>query len=364
MKTALKWVKLIFLILLPLICVILINLIGDSANLFHYETADKIADSILEGKSTYILGNPNGRLIKKALIEKMPDEVDTIVIGPSISMCINKEVAGTDSFYNLSVESGNYYDIFALFGLLELNNKKYNRVILCTDFDFFNKGKITTNMTEMFSSYYDYMFSKIHGEMPVFAEGMFEKNLSNLSRASWKQLISIQYFQPSFKILPQLIKDKGKRVGTVTDENALEHFYFKSDASWVYEGQYIARTEEFVKNDSRTYFWDPLCAPEEHLSEEVKQNFSLLMDFLNKKNVNVDIYISPLAPSLYDQFDFDSRPLLREGEDFINSYAQNHNIRVIGSYSPYKYGLKDADFYDARHLRRESFKNIAFTFPY
>ena len=353
MKTALKWVKLIFLILLPLICVILINLIGDSANFFHLDISEKVADSILEGKSTYILGAPNGRLIKKALIEKMPDEVDTIVIGPSISMCINKEVTGTDSFYNLSVESGNYYDIFALFGLLELNNKKYNRVILCTDFDFFNKGKTATSMTRVFSPYYNYMFSLINHNNEPFANNIFEKNLSKQTREALNQLVSIQYFQPSFKIAYQLIRDKGNRVGIITDENAFKHFYFESDASWVYEESYILRTADFVINDSKTYNWDPLCAPDEHLSEEVKSNFSLLMEYLQAKNIKIDIYISPLAPSLYDLFDHSSRPLLREAESFVNDYANKNNMRVIGSYSPYKYGLTDADFYDSRHLRRE-----------
>ncbi|MDY5817663.1 MAG: hypothetical protein SPK26_06515 [Treponema sp.] len=361
MKTALKWVKLIFLILLPLICVILINLIGDSANFFHLDISEKVAESILEGKPTYILGAPNGRLIKKALIEKMPDEVDTIVIGPSISMCINKEVAGTDSFYNLSVELGNYYDIFAFLGLLELNNKKYNRVILCTDFDFFNKGKAPPSITGIFEPYYDYMFSKIHNKTAIFVEGDFEKRLSNYAKESLIQLISIQYFQPSFKLLLKLLQDKGNRTGTVNEKNAFNHFYYMSDASWVYEGSYIARTEEFVKNDCHTYIWDPLCAPDEHLSEEVKQNFDLLMEYLIQKNVKVDIFISPLAPTLYDLFDFNIRPLLSEGENFVNSYAQEHNIRVIGSYSPYKYGLKDADFYDSRHLRREKFNVFNFS---
>ena len=353
MKQALKWVKLFILILLPLICVILINLFGDSANFFHLNTSDQVVESILEGNSTYIIGAPNGRLIKKALIEKMPDEVDTIVIGPSISMCINKEVAGTDSFYNLSVESGNYYDMFALFGLLELNNKKYHRVIFCTDFDLFNKGKTATSMTTMFSPYYDYMFSKIHNEPASFSEGIFEKKLSGQTMNALNQLVSIQYFQPSFKIAYQVLRDKGKRIGVITKENAFKHFYFESDASWVYEGSYILRNADFVINDSKTYNWDPLCAPDEHLSEEVKSNFSLLMEYLQAKNIKIDIYISPLAPSLYDLFNHSSRPLLREAESFVNDYANKNNMRIIGSYSPYKYGLTDADFYDSRHLRRE-----------
>ena len=49
----------------------------------------------------------------------------------------------------------------------------------------------------------------------------------------------------------------------------------------------------------------------------------------------------------------DLRPLLPEADCFIRQYASDHNIRVTGSYNPYELGMSDADFYDARHVRRE-----------
>ena len=33
--------------------------------------------------------------------------------------------------------------------------------------------------------------------------------------------------------------------------------------------------------------------------------------------------------------------------------SNKYNLKTIGTYNPYKIGMKDEDFYDARHVRRE-----------
>ena len=353
MNKVFQWIRLFIIILIPCICLIAVNYIGDSANCFHMHANNQVAESILKGNTTYILGSPNGRYIKKTVIENMPKEIDTIVIGPSLSLCINKDNAGTNSFYNLSVEAANYHDILASFALLEINKIKYNRVILCADCDFYNMGRTALPQSRVFYPYADYMLSVIKGKTLINPEKQFKENLIKDKKHNLRQLFSVQYFQESIKTILQLIREKGNRVGLVTKENALRHFYFEDDASWVYEGSFIDRTEQFVKNDCINYTWDVFCAPDEHLEKSFKETFILLMNYFHQKNISVDIFFSPLAPTLYDSFDNNYRPLLHEAEVFINEYAQNHDIKIVGSYCPYDYGFTDADYYDARHIRRE-----------
>ena len=214
-------------------------------------------------------------------------------------------------------------------------------------------GRTALPQSRVFYPYADYMLSVIKGKTLINPEKQFKENLIKDKKHNLRQLFSVQYFQESIKTILQLIREKGNRVGLVTKENALRHFYFEDDASWVYEGSFIDRTEQFVKNDCINYTWDVFCAPDEHLEKSFKETFILLMNYFHQKNISVDIFFSPLAPTLYDSFDNNYRPLLHEAEVFINEYAQNHDIKIVGSYFPYDYGFTDADYYDARHIRRE-----------
>lgn len=363
-----NWIRLGILSLIPIICVICITAIGDSSNLFHPKVYEDLASSILEGNQTYITSTLNGRSTKKALVEKMPDFVDTIVVGPSLSLCIDEELAGTDSFYNLSVEAANYYDILAFFGLMEVNNKKYNRVIFSADFDFFNEGRTATSLTTVFSPYYNYMLSLIKNEGKSFDNTEYAKNISKQNKGNLKHLLSLRYCQDSAKVLYQFIRYKAGRIGIVTEENKGRYFSYNGDGSFVYQDRLTNIPERVITNMCITYEWDVYCQKNEHISEESEKTFMHLIDYLHQKGIKTDIFVCPLPPTLYNLFDKNARPLLQESEDFLKEYCTKYGsekgVRLIGSYSPLEYGLTDADFYDARHLRREKLSVFDFTSPY
>ena len=117
----LKWLKLLFVI--PLLGLLVItNVYEDPANIYHDESKS-IAAAIADGKAAYSgigFGNGNEREIKHNLIMIMPDETDCIAVGPSLVMCVNKDIVGTDNFINLGVSAADIYDILAQFGLMDI----------------------------------------------------------------------------------------------------------------------------------------------------------------------------------------------------------------------------------------------------
>ncbi len=78
MKEIKKWILLAVFMLIPLSCVIFINFVGDTANLFHKSVSNDIAFSILAGNATHGEGGLDERSIKRVLIENLPEEVDTL----------------------------------------------------------------------------------------------------------------------------------------------------------------------------------------------------------------------------------------------------------------------------------------------
>ncbi|MBQ3825333.1 MAG: hypothetical protein II811_04280 [Spirochaetaceae bacterium] len=359
MKNIMRWIRLVLLLFVPIFCVAAVNFIGDTANLFHSSGNKEIALSILAGNATHGVGAMDERGVKRALIENLPDEVDTLAFGPSLVMCVNKSIVGTESFYNLGESAADYYDILAQFAFLELNHKKYKRVIFCADFDFLNKGRRSDRHLP-FMSYAEFMLSVLHGKAQTSVKNSLYASFWNIKTVA-RQLVSIQYFQGATRVFYQLLRNRGKRFGLITKENADLYSYYENDASWVYDAKYRSSTVNDVVKQCRDYLnpktegnkLNDFCAVNEHLSDEVKETFSLLMEYLQNNGVEILIYFCPLPPTLYDLYDMDLRPLLPEADCFIRKYASDHNIRVTGSYNPYELGMSDADFYDARHVRRE-----------
>lgn len=357
-----KWLLLTVFIIVPLACVIFVNVVGDTANLFHISANKDIALSILAGNATYGEGAIDERGVKRTLIENLPEEVDTLAVGTSVVMCINRDIVGTDSFYNLGESASDYYDILAQFGLLEINKKKYKRIIFCADFDFFNKGQ-SGGRHYISIPYANYMLSVLNGNKESFSmSGSVKlKNRIKEMYTKMRQLVSIQYFQSSVKVFfHQLAKGK-KRYGIITPENADKYFYYESDGSWVYDVKHRSHTEKDVIEDCLNYVYPQndvdilgrICDVNEHLSDEKKEIFSSLMNYLKSQGIEVLIFLCPFPPALYDLLDQNLRPLLPELELYIRQYAEQNNIRVTGSYNPHNLNITNSDFYDARHVRRE-----------
>ncbi|MBQ7776658.1 MAG: hypothetical protein IJ379_12130 [Lachnospiraceae bacterium] len=115
-----------------------VNYIADPGNLFH-DFYDELTDAIIAGEEVQILSNNSDeREISKQLIEKMPQEMDCLVFGPSLALTIGQEMTGEESFYNLAMSSTDYYDLLAMIALLNLNDKKVDRMIICFDSRLFD----------------------------------------------------------------------------------------------------------------------------------------------------------------------------------------------------------------------------------
>ena len=261
--------------------------------------------AVIAGNATHGVGQMDERGVKRALIENLPDEVDTLAFGPSLVMCVNKAIVGTDSFYNLGESGADYYDILAQFGFLELNHKKYKRVIFCADFDFLNGGK-RTNRHAAFMPYAEYMLSVLHGQSGELSDKQLQSAKQHDMFTGLRQIVSIQYFQGATRLFYQQIKNGGKRFGTIPPDNPDLYSYYETDASWVYDLKYRSSTEKDVVKQSKDYVnpktagnkLDNFCGKNEHLSNEVKETFSLLMEYLQKNDVEILLYLCPFAPTL------------------------------------------------------------------
>lgn len=348
-----KWFR--FLAIVPLIVLfVFTNVYEDPANIFHDDSAE-IVEALLDGNEAYFgSGNGNARNVKLKLIEEMPKHIECLTLGPSLTLGIRKENVGTDSYYNLSVTGMLFQEYLIYFGLLQINDVKVDRVILCVDSYFFDESKYSGGISypEMMP-YATYMLELLQGENPNEPE----KDIKN----GWLQIqqaFSVTYFQSSVAYVQNnnSYKIQNKRWGII-DEATEDLAHYLSDGSWVYAFDYRNRTEEDVLTDATSYPIEKRFAKGSHISEYSKDIFWKLINYLTEQGTTVEFFLCPLAPALWDRIENDSDAgeyyILDELETFALEVADEFGIKVIGSYNPYNINVKNADFWDARHMRHE-----------
>ncbi len=349
-----RWVRLIVIVPL-LVFFVFTNVYEDPANIFH-DNSKEMAELLSKGYATYNTSdNGNEREIKHNMIMLMPDEVDCVAIGPSLIMTVNKDEVGTDSFINLGVSGSDLYDVLAQFGLMKIYDKKPKKVILCVDSYFFDESFYNAKdaRNKGLKNYAEYMLEVLEGENPK----PVSYDYYNYIKTRIEQAFSITYFQAAWK----QIQKNGKyivdneRYGVVGANFNGEYAYYDSDASLVYEKDFQEKGVSFVKKECANYNIKKQFAYDKHINKYSMEVFEKLICYMQEQGIEVELFLCPMSPSLWDRIDKDKShyPILDEISGFAYDMSNKYNLKIIGTYNPYKIGMKDEDFYDARHVRRE-----------
>lgn len=342
---------------MPILAVLVFtNVYQDPSNIFH-NMSEEIASAIISGYSAHIgSGNLDERAVKYNLIKKMPDEVGCVAIGPSLIMCVNKDIVGTDGFFNLGVSGGGLYSALEQLGMLEEYGKKTDRIILCVDSYFFDEKISPPNLFEgRYSDYSNRMYSLISSKDDYALKA--RNHIWNVDLL--EQAFSISYFQGACE---QIMRHnyyflRTPRWWPETDKTGdSPEPYYNSDGSWNYgkNGIINASTQDVIR-DCQNYDIEEILAKGRHASAYSLEVFEKLVAYLTEQGIEVELFMCPLAPSLWNRLELNKSEyyMLDEIEELVDQMVEKYNVKVTGSYNPYELGMSDSDFYDARHVRRE-----------
>lgn len=343
-KEKLQYLKILLFFPL-LICLVYVNVVGDASNYFHDINKD-IAKSLLSGKAAGSnTGNDNEREIKAFLIQGMKKEVDTIAIGPSLVTYIGREAVGTESFYNLGVTNGDHYDMMAQFALLMENKINYKKVILTIDPAYFtDESYVTENVLhDALMPYSDYMVNFLKEKTKATLESSVKTN--NFKKWRNSPVFSISYFQASWPFI--FNREENRLLDISSNPTAL---YYEPDGSRHPSVSMDYATETDVIQSALNYNFQSLDCK---IFPERQQEFELLLDYLLKNGKEVEFWYCPLSPALWDNIDRAEYPIFDQLEEYTLSLAEKKGIKTVGTYNPYKLGMDNSCFYDARHLKRK-----------
>lgn len=347
------------LVLLPSVLLYFLFIVLIDPNFLFSNSDKKIAQSIVDGNNVFVFKKVEPyRNLKKCIIERMPKDTECVVVGPSTSLVFDAKSVGTSSFYNLSITHGSFQDTLAILGILEANDVNYKKVILNLDNFFFDSKADMYANTEFIKPYADYMSSLVlngNGDKSR-AHSDYSALVSNKVDA----LFSVSYFQESWRYLASRKLDAfTRRWGVADSEFHGEDFSYDQNAAIFYPKKAVEKTEQDVIDYVSTYDLDAVFSPGCHISSERVQFFDALVSYMKSRGREVELVLVPLPPVMWDKVSERSDCyVIDEVSEVMENTAKKYDLVLHGSLNPYKCGVVNTDFYDARHIRRESLHKL------
>lgn len=333
-KIIFETVKFIFPVFILLI---LVNYFGDAARLFHHDYEIKMADILLSGKNVTNVDNYDERLFQKEIVLNKGVNPDVVVIGSSRAMFINSSFFSNSKFFNNSVSGASMQDIIAIYQLYKQNNKLPKKIIVGVDPWIFKDDKnITIGRWQSIKEYYN----SFHGLKTDKSPSLYK----------YKELYSISYFQSSFKLIPKLFLSGYNPTPSEKKYNYLNTKLI--DGSLTYGEVIRNASESEIETKMKRYVSGDVYQIEEmkEISKNKYYEFEQLINDLKMNNVEVEFFLAPYPPLVYDVLEEKYKVVLNV-EKKINDFAVLHNIKLYGSFNPYSLGLDKTFFYDGMHCK-------------
>lgn len=370
---------------LPVLFVIsCVNFMVDPVNLYkHRSFEDEVLDTLRQGKNvagTLSLSQLDERILLKRYVPVLGFTPDILVLGNSRSYVIHKKLFPEHKFFNASIGSSAFGTMFAAYYLFVENKKVPRHIIFCIETDYFSLDPLP-NRDQLWREFIRMM------EL-IKVDFTYEERLNllimQLKRKAdiYFELFSPAYFQDSINFIKiknqweneqlivkeakfyneNLLSDNIPKIGFVPtiDEEAYGGVLF-TDFSKEFQAYYRNQTRKQKSaqvidglQDTQRLQQYPIIRSDSQLY------FEKFIQYLIANNIKVYFYLMPLHPFAYEYenrlFQGRSAPVITE--EYIRDYASRFNIPVIGSMDPSKLGLTEDDFFDHRHIFRQSISKL------
>ncbi|QGU95838.1 hypothetical protein GOM49_12690 [Clostridium bovifaecis] len=344
-----KFIKKLCLLLPIPINLVMVNYFVDPGNIFYkhgyYEKG--IASILSKETNVENLSNYDERLLQKFYIDKLEKTKRIVVLGSSRAMQITEKVLKEEDMFNSSVSGASLEDLMAIYGVYKKENKLPKKVVIGLDPWILNKNNNQSRWKSL-KEYYFYMQGEIglhNGDKEKFDEKYLE-------------LVSLSYFQTAVDTLAK----KENIAYASTDKEYSKTNVKRADGSLAYNEEFRNRSVEEVRKLALQYASEkPVYNLGDFttIDKVYKENFEEFIALMLKDGVEVEFYLSPYHPYVYEKLisSADYR-IVHEVERYFVEFAKDKDIKLNGSYNPSKVGCIEEDFYDGMHIKPSGVEKI------
>jgi len=337
--------KLLLLSLPILLVLISVNYFGDAAKLFNDKYEKTMANYILNGSNVTNITNYDERIFQKLITKKIQKKPDLLILGSSRTLFIHSSFFNNTKMINSSVSGASIEDLIAIYQMYKLNGKLPSKIIIGIDPWTFNEQS-KQNRYLSIKEYYDSFFNH-----DILDES------KQLATYKYKELISFSYFQSSLKSLIKKIRFQSNPIETKEMFNSMDTKL--SDGSLIYGKKIRNASQAEINSSIKKYIAEEIygIANFNAISKKAYHDFELLISEIIKNKIQVEIFLTPYAPVVYEEIK-SNHPLVLKTEKLIRDYAFSKKIKIHGSFNPALVGLDETFFYDGMHCKESGLQKI------
>lgn len=322
-----------------------VNYIGDAARLFDPDYEKNMASILLKGDFVTNISNYDERVFQKELIAGVKEAPNVLVFGSSRTMLINKTCFPKKTVFNNSVSGATIEDVVALYQMYKERGFFPEKIIVGVDPWLLNKNNQQVRWKSI-GSYY----KKYHNKQSI------EQDESSAAD-KYAQILSLSYFQSSLANMPKVVSGDLKPVQTKTRHNKTNTKI--TDGSLVYGKSFRSASPSKIHARMTRSILDEMYSIEgfEEISGAIWKEFCKFIEHLKSKHISVEFFMCPYAPLVFDKVEKEY-PNVMKTERLVRSFGEEHNIKIHGSFDPYKIGFDETFFYDGMHCTEIGIRKI------
>ncbi|MBR2214461.1 MAG: hypothetical protein IJ849_01725 [Selenomonadaceae bacterium] len=318
--------------------------VGLFANASQFAT---VVQAMRAGDIVAVHENYNERVLQKYILENMTSDYDVVVFGSSRSMMINANVMPVGKqLHNFSVSGAILEDDIALWNLyMDTHSHAPQYVIIGMDAWLLNKNNGEVRWRSSLAKEYERGMQRL---------GLIPK-MGGSSVLLYRELLSMNYTMTSLKKLcrGEVRKSIFTRSEGMADEEPNVAFVF-ADGSHEYSREYrLGDTEKLAQEyiAGKIYHLEGF----EAIDDDLGTALTALIADMERQGCQVIFYLPPYHPTVYDFLASTPRfANVIQSEIWLQKFAKQHNVMLLGSYNPSNMSLNEEDFLDGMHMKRTS----------
>ena len=344
-----------------------VNYFVDASQVITSRGQEQMAELVLAGNIVAVPENYNERVYEMALLERMKEMPETVVLGASRGMYLGKEITGYKSLFNHCVSGACIEDYYAVPQLYREKFGKYpNRVILEISPWVLNEFNPEIRWLEIFSwrGALEKLYSALNGRKPDIKETAGETDPFNSEGRPFYSRENPWFSLPYFQYNCYIIRQKGleafrgspARVSTDPDEAAeLPDGSMRNPAHL--ENPNPQRLAQ-VRSETGAVTFE-YAHRMTQIGEKESAALEVLIRELKDHGSEVILFLAPFSPTQCGySFDQDLNPGFRLAEAWLRDLAEKKNIRLIGGYDSRVFGLTDELYIDYSHPDKNAVRTV------
>lgn len=340
-----KFILNISILIIPIVLLlIIVNYVGDSANLFKTGYEFKMAKILIADSFVTNIANYDDRIFQKEVIVQLKKAPEIIVLGASKTMLIDGPMLGSNNIFNNSVSVAVLKDYIAIYQIYKENNILPKKVIIDIEPYLFNKNNQHQHGWKSIRNFY-YDFNNERRKGYDFLK--------------YKELISLSYFQVSLENFSRASRGNDEPLATKNKFNKTATKL--TDGTVVYSKSYRDVSQNEIDEKASSYLAGGSFSIDmlrfNSIDKYIWTEFEKLINDMKMNNIIVEFFLCPHHPKVYNTIK-DECAMALATEEMIIKYAREHNIRLYGSYSPYNCGVNETDFFDGVHLQKKGVRKV------